>query len=57
MASGGGGSNNYYTIDARGTDPVLTEMRVRQAIIAAHDSAISTSVQANAEFAKRTPQR
>lgn len=52
---GGGGSNHFYTIDARGTDPVLTEQRTRAAIIAAHNSAISNSVQVNAERVKRMP--
>jgi len=54
---GGGGSNHYYTIDARGTDPVLTEQRTRSAIIAAHQSAVVTSLQAVNERAKRTPAR
>ena len=54
---GGGGSTHYYTIDARGTDPVLTEQRTREAIIAAHNSAISNSVQVNNERMMRTPQR
>jgi hypothetical protein len=53
----GGGSNHYYSIDARGTDPVQTEMRVRQAIQAAHQSAIVTSIQAGAERMQRVPQR
>jgi hypothetical protein len=52
---GSGGSNHYYTIDARGTDPVLTEQRTRSAIIAAHQSAVVTSLQAVNERAKRTP--
>jgi hypothetical protein len=30
------GGTFHYTIDARGTDPVLTEQRVRTAIIAAY---------------------
>jgi phage-related minor tail protein len=47
----------YYTIDARGTDPVLTEQRTRGAIVAAHQSAIVNSVQTNDELAKRRPQR
>jgi hypothetical protein len=54
---GSGGSNHYYTIDARGTDPVLTEQRTRSAIIAAHQSAVVTSLQAVNERAKRTPAR
>ena len=53
QASGGG--NAYYSIDARGTDPNLVEQRVRQALVQVHKSAISTSVQANAERVKRTP--
>lgn len=47
------GTNIYYTIDARGTDPVLTEQRTRQAILAAHNSAVVTSIQASTERAKR----
>jgi hypothetical protein len=46
-----------YSIDARGTDPVLTEQRTRGAIVAAHQSAIVNSVQTNDELAKRRPQR
>ena len=53
----GQASNHYYTIDARGTDPVLTEQRTRAAIAASHSSAIGTSVQAQQEHIKRTPQR
>jgi hypothetical protein len=51
------GNTAYYTIDARGTDPVLTEQRTRTAIIAAHNSAASLGVQLNAERLRRTPQR
>lgn len=51
------GNTLYYSIDARGTDPVLTEQRTRAALIAVHSSAISNSVQVNAERIKRTPQR
>jgi hypothetical protein len=54
---GSTGPNLYYTIDARGTDPVLTEQRTRTAIMAAHNSAISNAVQVSAERVKRTPQR
>ena len=53
----GNASNHYYTIDARGTDPVLTEQRTRAAIAAAHNSSIGTSVQVQQEHMKRTPQR
>lgn len=49
--------NHYYTIDARGTDPVLTEQRTRKAIIEAHNSAISNSLMVSQEHLKRTPQR
>lgn len=54
---GAGGSNHYYSIDARGTDPVLTEQRTRAAIIAAHSSAIDNSFKVQSEHLKRTPQR
>jgi len=53
----GQASNHYYAIDARGTDPVLTEQRTKAAILAAHNSAVGTSVQAHAEQMKRMPQR
>lgn len=46
-----------YSIDARGTDPVLTEQRTRAAIVAAHQSAIVNSVQTTNERAKRQPQK
>ena len=52
-----GGSTAYYTIDARGTDPVLTEQRTRAAILAAHNSAVTTAFQVTNEHVKRVPQR
>ena len=45
------------TIDARGTDPVLTEQRTRAAIIGAHNSAVGTSVTVTSENLKRSPRR
>jgi len=57
MLSESTGAAAYYTIDARGTDPALTEQRTRQAIIAAHGSAINRSLQAGAEHDKRVPAR
>jgi hypothetical protein len=57
MLGGSTGPNLYYTIDARGTDPVLTEQRTRTAILAAHNSAVSLGVQVTADRIKRTPQR
>lgn len=53
----GNSSTHNYTIDARGTDPVLTEQRTRVAIMAAHNSAIRTSAQVQSEQVKRSPQR
>jgi hypothetical protein len=53
----GNASNHYYTIDARGTDPVLTEQRTRAAILAAHNSAVGKAVQVQQEHLKRSPQR
>lgn len=50
-----GGAVHYYNIDARGTDPALTEQRTRAAIIAAHQSAITTSTQVQSERVARTP--
>jgi hypothetical protein len=57
MLEGASGGNHYYSIDARGTDPVLTEQRTRAAIISAHNSAIGTSVAVSSENLKRSPQR
>ena len=57
MLEGAGGGNHYYSIDARGTDPVLTEQRTRAAIMAAHNSAIGNSVAVTFERLKRTPGR
>jgi hypothetical protein len=51
----GGGDTHLYNIDARGTDPVQTEQRVRAAITAAHNSAVGTSVQVSADRLRRTP--
>ena len=53
----GGGGDHYYSIDARGTDPALTEQRTRDAIIAAHNSAVGNAVAVTAERVKRTPAR
>jgi hypothetical protein len=50
-----GGSHQYY-IDARGAD-LGVEHRVARAMEAAHNSAVATSVRANNERSKRTPQR
>jgi hypothetical protein len=50
-----GGSFTYH-IDARGAE-FGVENRVARAIEAAHNSAVSTGVRANAERSKRTPQR
>jgi len=52
-AVGGGGGNHFYNIDARGTDPLLTEQRVRTAIISAHDNAVGTSVRVSADRLRR----
>ncbi len=53
----GNASNHYYTIDARGTDPVLTEQRTKAAILSAHNSAVRASAQVHSEKVMRTPQR
>lgn len=57
MLSGSVGPSFTYSIDARGTDPVLTEQRTRAGIIAAHNSSVVTSLQLQKEQLKRTPQR
>jgi len=54
-AFGGGGPNAYYAIDARGTDPVLTEQRTRMGILAAHRDAVGTAVRVNADRLRRVP--
>lgn len=46
---------HVYTIDARGTDPLLVEQRVKSAIVAAHDDAVRTSVRAVADMGRRNP--
>jgi hypothetical protein len=54
--SGGRGSGNvYYNIDARNSDPVATEQRVRAALAATHKSAVMTSMRAMTEQSRRTP--
>lgn len=53
---GSGGSNHYYTIDARGAD-LGASNRIARAIEAAHSSAIAGGVRANADRTTRTPQR
>jgi hypothetical protein len=55
MLNASSGATANYTIDARGTDPVLTEQRTRKAIMAAHSSAITTGMQLSAERLKRVP--
>jgi hypothetical protein len=51
-----GGNTHTYNIDARGAD-LGAENRVARAIEYAHNSAVSSSVRANSERAKRTPKR
>ena len=51
-----GGGQAYYTIDARGTDPVAVEQRVKASLKAVHSSAVQKSFQAQQERTKRTPQ-
>jgi hypothetical protein len=56
MGSGGGSAQyHYYNIDARGTDPVLTEQRVKKAITQAHQSAVATSFVVQNEHSRRVP--
>jgi hypothetical protein len=57
LSGSSGGATVSYSIDARGTDPALTEQRTRQAIVAAHASAIDSSIRASAEQVKRVPAR
>jgi hypothetical protein len=53
--TGGSGPVAYYTIDARGTDPLLVEQRVKASLIAVHGSAVATSIQGVNERNRRTP--
>jgi hypothetical protein len=50
------GGNHTYNIDARGTDPALTEERVRRAILTTQNSSVSLSVRANRDMGRRVPQ-
>jgi len=52
---GGLGHTYYMSIDARGTDPVLTEQRVYKAIGEAHRDAVGTSVRATVLRSARFP--
>ncbi len=54
---GDGGSHAYYTIHVHGGDPADNEIRFRKALQEIHGSAIRTSVQANHDLKRRTPQR
>jgi lambda family phage tail tape measure protein len=53
----GGGDNISYSIDARGTDPVQTDMRVRAAIVAAHQSSVKQAVKQVHQQSARQPRR
>lgn len=46
-----------YSIDARGTDPVQTEQRVRSAIVAAHQSSVTQAVKQVHQQSARQPAR
>lgn len=49
------GDQHTYNIDARGTDPLQTEQRVRVAIMAAHTDAVTKSVLIRQEQLRRSP--
>jgi hypothetical protein len=53
----GGGGDTYvsYSVDARGAD-LGADNRVKRGLEMTHKSAVATSVQASAEYQKRTPQ-
>jgi hypothetical protein len=52
----GGSTTHVYNIDARNsTDPTMTAQSVKQAILAAHQSAVGTSLKASQERANRRP--
>ena len=54
--SGNSGGYHYTIIqDNRGTDPVLTEQRTQQGILAAHNAAVSNAMAVQVEFQKRSP--
>ncbi|MBZ5621455.1 MAG: hypothetical protein LAQ69_22425 [Acidobacteriia bacterium] len=52
---GGGGPMISYMVDARGTDPVLSDMNTRRALHAVHGSAVATGVLANHDRQRRVP--
>jgi hypothetical protein len=52
--AGLGGDNHYYNIDARGSDPHLVEQHVIAAIKAVHGQAVTTSLRASHDMARRT---
>jgi hypothetical protein len=51
------GPSTHLYIDARGTDPLMVEQRVRMAMGITHNSAVRTSFQSVAEHRMRTPQK
>lgn len=55
VLGGAGMGGNHYYIDARGSkDPHLTEQNVRRALVATHQSAVVTAMQAGDERRRRT---
>jgi hypothetical protein len=55
MLKGGGGVTNHYTIDARGTNAAEVDMRVKQGMLLAHNQAVSSTMKAQQERARRRP--
>jgi hypothetical protein len=51
----GGGVTNYYSVDARGSDPVRTEAAIRRASVATHNAAVSSAARAINEQSRRRP--
>jgi hypothetical protein len=49
-----GGSNSTYHIDARGTDPAMTQVAVQRAMVATHAQAVRDAGRAMADRQRRT---
>jgi hypothetical protein len=57
MLSRSGDTHIYYNIDAKGTDPVQTEMRVRAAIASSQRSSVAHSIAQQQDQSRRVPGR
>jgi len=57
VSGGGGGGDIHYHIDARGTDPALTQHNVMRGMRQTHQQSVKDSAHVISEHAKRVPQR